>query len=100
MDYFYKILQKVGNANIFVMSCYEMLVFLLFLILGIVTVGFCSIIIYAGSGLKKLDLWPILLAAVFLSLMLVILLIIGRQPSANVKLSFKVRHFTDYGISM
>ncbi|KDR23205.1 high affinity cationic amino acid transporter 1-like [Zootermopsis nevadensis] len=57
---------------------------------SIITVGFCSVIIFAGSGLKNLDLWPVLLATVFLFLMLVILLIIGRQPSSSVKLSFKV----------
>lgn len=57
---------------------------------SIFTIGFCSVIIYAGSALKDLKLWAVILATVFLFLMLVMLFIIGRQPNSSVKLSFKV----------
>jgi hypothetical protein len=67
---------------------------------GVLTVGFCSVIIYAGTYLKDLSLWAIVLAVVFSFLMLLTLLIIGRQPTSSVKLSFKVRHPSRFGISM
>ncbi|PNF36664.1 hypothetical protein B7P43_G13333 [Cryptotermes secundus] len=57
---------------------------------SILTIGFCSVIIYGGSALKDLKLWAVILAVVFVFLMLVMLFIIGRQPNSSVKLSFKV----------
>jgi len=67
---------------------------------GVLTVGLCSIIIYAGSYLKDLSVWAIVLAVVCFFLMLLTLLIIGRQPTSSVKLSFKVRDPSAFRISM
>jgi hypothetical protein len=58
---------------------------------GVLTVGLCSIIIFAGNYLQDLSIWAVVLAVVFFFLMLLTLLIIGRQPTSSVKLSFKVR---------
>jgi hypothetical protein len=55
-------------------------------------------IIYAGTYLEDLSMWAVVLAVVFFFLMLVTLLIIGRQPTSSVKLSFRVRHFSALGI--
>lgn len=71
----------------------------LFSFSGILTIGFCSVIIYAGSALKDLKLWAVILAVVFVFLMLVMLFIIGRQPNSSVKLSFKVRYCSDFRLS-
>jgi hypothetical protein len=67
---------------------------------GTFTVGLCSIIIYAGSYLKDMSVWAIVLAVVCFFLMLLTLLIIGRQPTSSVKLSFKVRHPSAFRISV
>jgi hypothetical protein len=80
-------------------TCYEVPTFTLLSFSGIFTLGFCSIIIYAGSALKDLKLWAVVLAAVFVFLMLVMIFIIGRQPNSNVKLSFKVRQCSDFRLS-
>jgi hypothetical protein len=99
INYNYKHTKKLWNGNIFMKTCFEILIFLLLSFSGIVTVVFCSIIIYAGNYLKNLELWSVVLAALFLFLMVVILLVIGRQPNSSVKLSFKVRHFSDFRVS-
>lgn len=57
---------------------------------SVLTVGLCSIIIYAGNYLQDLSIWAIVLAVVCFFLMLLTLLIIGRQPTSDVKLLFKV----------
>jgi hypothetical protein len=80
-------------------TCYEIPTFTLLSFSGILTVGFCSVIIYAGGALKDLKLWAVILAVVFVFLMLVILFIIGRQPNSSVKLSFKVRQCSDIRLS-
>lgn len=67
---------------------------------GVLAVGLCSIIIYAGNYLADLSIWAIVLAVVCFFLMLLTLLIIGRQPTSSVKLSFKVRHPSAFRISM
>lgn len=60
------------------------------IVFSVLAVGFCSVIIYAGSYLKDLSVWAVVLAVVFFFLMLLTVLIIGRQPTSSVKLSFKV----------
>lgn len=79
--------------------CYEISTLTLLSFSGILTIGFCSVIIYGGSALKDLKLWAVILAVVFVFLMLVMVFIIGRQPNSSVKLSFKVRHCSDFRLS-
>ncbi|KAJ9588241.1 hypothetical protein L9F63_018405, partial [Diploptera punctata] len=52
--------------------------------------GFCAILIFAGSALYNLEPWALCVTVILAVLMLVILLIIGRQPNTTVKLTFKV----------
>ncbi|XP_068083130.1 cationic amino acid transporter 2 isoform X2 [Anabrus simplex] len=57
---------------------------------SILAIALCAVIIFAGDDLANGEAWAVALASVIGALMLINLMIIGRQPHSTVKLSFKV----------
>ena len=57
---------------------------------GIFACGLCAVIIFAGSEVSNTIPWAISVLVILAILMLITLLIIGRQPNTTIKLTFKV----------
>jgi len=57
---------------------------------GVLAAGLCACIIYAGGDLWAGAVWSVLLTILLAASMLVVLVMISRQPKARTDLSFKV----------